>query len=76
MPFFLPCSRALGLVGRGGAGASRRDGARPLAVMASQLLAGLLLDGIGFFGVGSDLCVGGVAGAVLIISGGVLVVRY
>ncbi len=45
-------------------------------VIATQLLAGLVLDSIGLFGAGADFSVLKAAGVVLIVTGGVLVVRY
>ncbi len=45
-------------------------------VIATQLLAGLVLDSIGLFGAGADFSVLKAAGVVLIVIGGVLVVRY
>ena len=45
-------------------------------VIATQLLASLLLDSIGLFGAGADFSILKAAGVVLIVVGGVLVVRY
>ncbi len=45
-------------------------------VIATQLLAGLVLDSVGLFGAGADFSVLKAAGVVLIVVGGVLVVRY
>ena len=45
-------------------------------VIASQLLFGLLLDTLGIFGAGADLSLPKVLGVGLILTGGILVVRY
>jgi transporter family-2 protein len=45
-------------------------------VIATQLLAGLVLDSIGLFGAGADFSILKAAGVLLIVIGGVLVVRY
>jgi len=45
-------------------------------VIAFQLLVGLLLDALGFLGTGAQLSLPKVFGVVLILLGGVLVVRY
>jgi bacterial/archaeal transporter family-2 protein len=45
-------------------------------VIASQLLVGLLLDALGILGAGAQFSLLRVAGVVLILAGGVLVVRY
>ena len=45
-------------------------------VIASQLIFGLLLDSLGVFGDGPDVGALKVLGVVLIIAGGVLVVRF
>jgi transporter family-2 protein len=45
-------------------------------VVAAQLLFGLLFDALGLFGAGSELSLPKVLGVVLILVGGVLVVRY
>ena len=45
-------------------------------VIASQLVFGLLLDALGVFGDGPDIGLLKVLGVVLIIAGGVLVVRF
>jgi uncharacterized membrane protein YdcZ (DUF606 family) len=45
-------------------------------VIASQLVFGLILDALGVFGNGPDIGALKVLGVVLIIAGGVLVVRY
>jgi transporter family-2 protein len=45
-------------------------------VIASQLLVGLLLDALGVFGAGAELSLLRALGVLLILIGGVLVVRY
>jgi transporter family-2 protein len=45
-------------------------------VIASQLLFGLLLDALGIFGAGAELSLPKVLGVGLILTGGILVVRY
>ena len=45
-------------------------------VIASQLLFGLLLDALGIFGTGAELSLPKVLGVGLILTGGILVVRY
>ncbi|MGI9050542.1 MAG: DMT family transporter [Rubrobacteraceae bacterium] len=45
-------------------------------VIATQLLFGLALDALGLFGAGAAFSVPKVAGVLLIMAGGVLVVRY
>ena len=45
-------------------------------VIATQLIVGLLLDAVGFLGAGSAISLPKVAGVLLILAGGVLVVRY
>ena len=45
-------------------------------VIATQLIVGLLLDTLGFMGAGSALSLPKLAGVLLIVAGGVLVVRY
>lgn len=45
-------------------------------VIASQLLVGLLLDALGLLGGGAELSLPKMLGVALILSGGVLVVRY
>ena len=45
-------------------------------VIASQLLVGLLLDAVGLLGAGAQFSLPRVLGVVLILVGGVLVVRY
>lgn len=45
-------------------------------VIASQLLFGLLLDALGFFGAGAEISLPKVLGVGLVLAGGILVVRY
>jgi bacterial/archaeal transporter family-2 protein len=45
-------------------------------IIASQLLFGLLLDALGIFGAGAELSLPKVLGVGLILTGGILVVRY
>ncbi len=45
-------------------------------VIATQLIVGLLLDTLGFMGAGSALSLPKLVGVLLIVVGGVLVVRY
>ncbi len=45
-------------------------------VIATQLLASLLLEALGFFGAGASFSVPKAVGVALIVVGGVLVVRY
>jgi bacterial/archaeal transporter family-2 protein len=45
-------------------------------VIASQLLFGLLLDALGFFGAGAEINPPKVLGVGLVLAGGILVVRY
>jgi transporter family-2 protein len=45
-------------------------------VIASQLLFGLLLDALGFFGAGAEISLPKVLGVALVLAGGILVVRY
>jgi transporter family-2 protein len=45
-------------------------------VIASQLLVGLLLDALGLLGAGAQLSIPKVLGVLLILAGGVLVIRY
>ena len=45
-------------------------------VIASQLLFGLLLDALGFFGAGAEISLPKALGVVLVLAGGILVVRY
>ena len=45
-------------------------------VVASQLLFGLLFDALGLLGAGADLNIYKVLGVLLILAGGVLVVRF
>jgi transporter family-2 protein len=45
-------------------------------VIASQLLFGLLLDALGFFGAGAEISPPKVLGVGLVLAGGILVVRY
>jgi transporter family-2 protein len=45
-------------------------------VVASQLLVGLLLDALGILGAGAQLSLPKALGVLLILIGGVLVIRY
>jgi bacterial/archaeal transporter family-2 protein len=45
-------------------------------VIASQLLFGLLLDALGFFGAGAEISLPKALGVGLVLAGGILVVRY
>ncbi len=45
-------------------------------VIGSQLLVGLMLDALGFLGAGAQFSLPKVLGVVLILIGGVLVIRY
>lgn len=45
-------------------------------VIASQLLFGLLLDALGFFGAGAEISLPKTLGVGLVLAGGILVVRY
>ena len=45
-------------------------------VIASQLLFGLLLDALGFFGAGAEISLPKVLGVGLVLAGGILMVRY
>ena len=45
-------------------------------VIAAQLIAGLLLDALGIFGVGTDFSIPKALGVALIVAGGALVVSY
>ena len=45
-------------------------------VVASQLLFGLLLDALGFFGADAEVSLPKVLGIGLVLAGGILVVRY
>jgi bacterial/archaeal transporter family-2 protein len=65
------------IVGAIAVAASQGGVARALSlVIASQLVFGLLLDALGVFGDGPDIGLLRVLGVVLIIAGGVLVVRF
>jgi transporter family-2 protein len=65
------------IVGAIAVAASQGGVARALSlVIASQLVFGLLLDALGVFGDGPDIGLLKVMGVVLIIAGGVLVVRF
>ena len=65
------------IVGAIAVAASQGGVARALSlVIASQLVFGLLLDALGVFGDGPDIGLLKVLGVVLIIAGGVLVVRF
>lgn len=65
------------IVGAIAIAASQGGVARALSlVIASQLAFGLLLDALGVFGNAPDVGILKVMGIVLIIAGGVLVVRY
>ena len=65
------------IVGSIAVAAAQGGVARTLSlVIASQLLASLLLEALGFFGAGASFSVLKVLGVVLIVAGGVLVVRY
>ena len=73
------CSGVLGAVVLGSISFAAGQGgvARALSlVIGTQLIAGLILDALGLFGAGSNLSSLKAAGVVLIIVGGVLVVRY
>lgn len=73
------CSGVLGAVVLGSISFAAGQGgvARALSlVIATQLIAGLILDALGLFGAGSNLSSLKVVGVMLIIVGGVLVVRY
>jgi transporter family-2 protein len=65
------------IVGSIAVAAAQGGVARTLSlVIASQLLASLLLEALGFFGAGASFSVLKVLGVALIVAGGVLVVRY
>ncbi len=65
------------IVGSIAVAAAQGGVARALSlVIASQLLASLLLEALGFFGAGASFSVLKVLGVALIVAGGVLVVRY
>ena len=78
----LMCSLASGLLGAfilGGIAFVAGQGgvARALSlVIASQLLFGLLLDALGFFGAGAEISLPKTLGVGLVLAGGILVVRY
>ena len=65
------------IVGSIAVAAAQGGVARALSlVIASQLLASLLLEVLGFFGAGASFSVLKALGVALIVAGGVLVVRY
>ena len=65
------------IVGSIAVAAAQGGVARTLSlVIASQLLASLLLEALGFFGAGTSFSVLKALGVALIVAGGVLVVRY
>ena len=65
------------IVGSIAVAAAQGGVARALSlVIASQLLASLLLEALGFFGAGASFSVLKALGVALIVAGGVLVVRY
>ena len=65
------------IVGSIAVAASEGGIARALSlVVGTQLVVGLVLDRLGVFGVRSDLSVLKVLGVLLIMAGGILVVRY
>ncbi len=72
-------SGVLGAVIVGSIAVAASDGgvARALSlVIGTQLVFGLVLDRLGLFGGGADLSLLKLAGVLLIMAGGVLVVRY
>ena len=65
------------IVGSIAVAAGQAGVARALSlVIASQLLAGLILDAFGVFGAGADFSISKALGVVLIVVGGALVVSY
>ncbi len=65
------------IVGSIAVAAAQGGVARALSlVIASQLLASLLLEALGFLGIGASFSVLKTLGVALIVAGGVLVVRY
>ena len=65
------------IVGSIAVAAGQAGVARALSlVIASQLIAGLVLDSFGIFGAGADFSIPRALGVVLIVAGGALVVSY
>jgi transporter family-2 protein len=65
------------IVGSISVAAGQAGVARALSlVIAAQLIAGLLLDALGIFGVGADFSIPKALGVALIVTGGALVVSY